>query len=223
MQVPVAFSLVEKWLSACERIKDGSGFETSFDDVTDILTGALLGVPVDEEWYLSEYSGVRQYLKMVPNASASTHYRKHGYFENRAPYRPDWRGKAIPTPFQSVRAVFEVIPCRRSIRLRFRRENFMPILANIVQATDIDSDWYRTRYPDADRAIQRGEYPSAAAHFAAVGYFQNFLPVEIDVEEAWYSARYPDVELGITSGKFANARHHFETVGYREGRVPRSP
>ena len=54
----------------------------------------LAKIKVDDEWYLTRYPDVRLAIDnhVVPNVAA--HYTRHGYFENRMPYRievdPEW-------------------------------------------------------------------------------------------------------------------------------------
>jgi hypothetical protein len=45
------------------------------------------GIMFDEEWYLGRYPDVMQAIQSGTVANAAAHYQKHGYFENRLPYR----------------------------------------------------------------------------------------------------------------------------------------
>jgi hypothetical protein len=50
------------------------------------LRPILEKVRVDEDWYLSRYPDVLNGLERGAVSSATEHYAKHGYFENRMPY-----------------------------------------------------------------------------------------------------------------------------------------
>ena len=91
-----------------------------------------------------------------------------------------------------------------------------PILAKIK----VDEDWYLKRYPDVQLAIDNNVVPSAAAHYARHGYFENRMPYRIEVDAAWYLQQYPDVGLAIEREEFSSAQEHFEIVGFAEGRFP---
>jgi hypothetical protein len=60
----------------------------------------LARIKIDENWYLDKYPDVLLAIEndVVPNAV--THYTKHGYFENRMPYRievdADWYLEEYP-------------------------------------------------------------------------------------------------------------------------------
>jgi hypothetical protein len=60
----------------------------------------LAKIKVDDDWYLRRYPDVQLAIDShtVPNASA--HYTRHGYFENRMPYRievdADWYLREYP-------------------------------------------------------------------------------------------------------------------------------
>ena len=50
------------------------------------LRSVLEKIYVDEDWYLDRYPDVLHGLETGAVSSASEHYSKHGYFENRMPY-----------------------------------------------------------------------------------------------------------------------------------------
>ena len=60
----------------------------------------LAKIKVDNDWYLKRYPDVQTAIAndLVPSANA--HYTRHGYFENRMPYRievvPDWYLQEYP-------------------------------------------------------------------------------------------------------------------------------
>jgi len=81
----------------------------------------LARIKIDENWYLDKYPDVLLAIEndVVPNAT--THYTKHGYFENRMPYRievdADWYLKEYPDigaaiergEFASAQDHFEIV------------------------------------------------------------------------------------------------------------------
>ena len=60
----------------------------SIGDFRKLLRVSLSGVPVDEAWYLSHVSGLRQDIQKGKFESATEHYIMHGYVEGRLPERP---------------------------------------------------------------------------------------------------------------------------------------
>lgn len=71
----------------------------------------LAKIKVDDEWYLERYPDVQLAIESDVVPSATVHYTRHGYFENRMPYRieadPDWYLQQYP-----------------DIRLAIQREEF---------------------------------------------------------------------------------------------------
>jgi len=81
----------------------------------------LAKIKVDDEWYLTRYPDVRLAIDnhVVPNVAA--HYTRHGYFENRMPYRiavdPEWYLQQYPDvglaiereEFSSAQEHFEIV------------------------------------------------------------------------------------------------------------------
>jgi len=91
-----------------------------------------------------------------------------------------------------------------------------PILAKIK----VDDDWYLSRYPDVQLAIDNDMVPSATAHYTRHGYFENRMPYRIEVDPEWYLREYPDIRLAIQREEFTSAQDHFEKIGFAEGRFP---
>ena len=60
----------------------------------------LAKIKVDDDWYLHRYPDVRLAIENGIVPSASTHYTRFGYFENRMPHRvevdPDWYLQEYP-------------------------------------------------------------------------------------------------------------------------------
>ncbi len=99
-------------------------------------------------------------------------------------------------------------------------DNFEAMVRKLLNAVDVDEDWYRRSYPDVDQAIREGVIKSAHEHFLASGYFEGRLPGEIEVDEEWYFTTYPDIASAAKAGEVGSAKQHFLTYGYAEGRQP---
>jgi hypothetical protein len=50
------------------------------------MQSIIENINVDEKWYLNKYPDVLLAIEEGAIPSASTHYTRHGYFENRLPY-----------------------------------------------------------------------------------------------------------------------------------------
>lgn len=61
---------------------------------------ALAKIKVDDTWYLERYPDVQLAIDNNVVPSAAAHYTRHGYFENRMPYRievdPEWYLQQYP-------------------------------------------------------------------------------------------------------------------------------
>jgi glycosyltransferase involved in cell wall biosynthesis len=82
-----------------------------------------------------------------------------------------------------------------------------------------DPDWYRTRYPEAVRAVAEGQYASLLEH-----YLCNETPLDFDpsprFSESYYLAQNPGLSESIGREGFRNGYAHFLAFGTREGRSP---
>jgi hypothetical protein len=90
----------------------GSEENTRFVEVNatrlrQLLTGFLLNVEVDEQWYIAAYDDVREAVRAGDMRSAREHYVTAGYFEDRWP-RPievdePWYLNAYPDVAEAIR------------------------------------------------------------------------------------------------------------------------
>ena len=82
-----------------------------------------------------------------------------------------------------------------------------------------DPDWYREHYPEAARAVGRGQYRSLLEH-----YLRNDRPTEFDpspwFSETHYLAENPGLAESIGPDGFRNGFAHFLAFGLHEGRSP---
>ncbi len=214
-----AFALVEKWLSQHKNPDTGRMIVT-YDDVLDVFKGLLVGIPVDQEWYVTEYPAVADFVRRYPTETPTTHFQKHGYFEMRRPFDSGWRGMDAPVPFNALQSRLRIIPARGRLWVDIDREEFVEFIKAILRAVPVDADWYCSTYPQAAKAIADGTFSTAAEHFAHLGYFDGLLPYSVIVEEDWYLSRYEHVRIGLQRGVATSAQDHFIKVGYSEGCRP---
>lgn len=79
----------------------------SYEEFIHIIQLYLVGVVVDEEWYLTRYPDVAESVRSGQVASARTHFVEHGYIEGRL-HRPiivdeQWYLEQYPDVAESVR------------------------------------------------------------------------------------------------------------------------
>jgi hypothetical protein len=113
-----------------------------------------------------------------------------------------------------------VVPSQKTTYLAVDRSYFATVLAPALSSVHVDENWYLSRFPDVAEAIGRGDFASAADHYAKVGFYEHRMPYEIDVDDEWYLESYPDVAAAVEKGTFPSGRAHFYLLGYREGRFP---
>ena len=113
-----------------------------------------------------------------------------------------------------------LLASRNSAYLAIDRDFLGALLAPTLATIYIDEAWYLSHSPDVADAIARGEFTSAADHFAKVGYFEHRMPYAIEVDEPWYLEAYSDISAAVQQGVFPSGKAHFYKDGYREGRFP---
>jgi hypothetical protein len=85
---------IKNLLPSIEIILDGdrepieAQFEMSLEDLRKVLRLGLSGIYVDESWYVTQVSGLRQDIQRGKFASIAEHYYVHGYIEGKLPERP---------------------------------------------------------------------------------------------------------------------------------------
>jgi|GEM_PF-530650 len=215
----VPFPLIDKWLNGAS-LPESSTVRFGFESYIPFLRRLLEPVPVDEQWYCSAYPGVAQAISRGVFRSSAHHFLAHGYFEGRLPFAADRDDLRQPPSFAEIRALTHVHPARDGLYVQMERAALMGIVRRLLLAVPVDEAWYRKTYQGVDRAIERGGFASAAAHYAEYGYTECRWPFEMIVDEAWYRSRYPDVAPLIAAGTVASAQAHFWRFGYREGRFP---
>jgi hypothetical protein len=107
MPVPPPVSRLLPSLAAAGPLADDAKVTLTMHEVRTLLEMALAGVEVDEEWYLRQYSDVRDGIVKGTGQSAATHYRHHGYLEGRLPADPpideDWYRASNPDVAAGIR------------------------------------------------------------------------------------------------------------------------
>jgi hypothetical protein len=61
--------------------------KATYEDMLRLIQALLVGIDVDEAWYLQQNEDVAQGIREGKIQSAKQHFLDHGYFEGRAPYR----------------------------------------------------------------------------------------------------------------------------------------
>ncbi len=58
----------------------------TYEDVARMIQALLIGIDVDEAWYLQQNEDVAQGIREGKIISAKQHFVDHGYFEGRTPF-----------------------------------------------------------------------------------------------------------------------------------------
>jgi glycosyltransferase involved in cell wall biosynthesis len=82
-----------------------------------------------------------------------------------------------------------------------------------------DADWYREQYPEAQRAVEAGQFRSLLEHYLCNDRATEFDPSPF-FSEAHYLAENPGLAESISPTGFRNGFAHFMAFGLQEGRSP---
>jgi hypothetical protein len=216
------FTTMEKWMAGC-AVAGSTRLVVTYDDVLDILKGFLAAIPVDEVWYCAQYPAVADYVGRVAGETATTHFRKHGYFEGRKPFEPGWRGLTEPVRFTELTPCLGVSPRHGRLMIDIERDEFINVIKKVLKAVPVDEAWYFANYPKTAALIKNGTFSSGIEHYAELGYFHGQLPFDIAVDDGWYTSRYDHVRIGLERGVAGSAKDHFIRLGYSEGCRPAPP
>jgi hypothetical protein len=216
------YALMDRWLTAC-TVPGTTRVRPSYDDVLDVLRAMIAIVPVNEEWYLTQYPDVVGFMSRLPDETATSHFRKHGYFNGRLPFADGWQGLRAPVRFTELTRNLRIVPARGMLYAEMEREDFLVMVRVLLRTLSVDELWYRKAYPEAANEIDATGIATAAEHYATSGYFKGWLPVDIDVDPDWYVARYGHVRNGLAAGVATSAKDHFLRIGYGEGCQPTPP
>ncbi len=79
----------------------------SYEDFVKILKKMIVGVEVDEDWYMRTYEDIAKAIRDGVVQSAQQHFVEDGYFEGRLPFPmpvdPRWYLQQYPDVADSVR------------------------------------------------------------------------------------------------------------------------
>ena len=79
----------------------------SYDDFLRLLKKMIVGIDVDEEWYLRTYEDIAEAVRSGAISSARHHFVEDGYFEGRLPFPigvdEQWYMSQYPDVGDSVR------------------------------------------------------------------------------------------------------------------------
>jgi hypothetical protein len=207
---------MQKWMTAW-ALPDSTRIRPPYDDVIDVLRSMISIVPVDEPWYWIEYPEFAHSAPETRDETATDHFRKHGYFRGFRPFAEGWQSLPQPVPFLDLVAQFHLVPVRGRLFVEIERDRFLAIVRQQLDLIAVDEAWYREAYPDAAGHIAAGRYDSAKGHYVATGYFDGYLPADVDVDEPWYVSRYAHVRTGLAEGAASSAKDHYLRIGYGEG------
>jgi len=216
------FAIMDQWLTAC-AVPGTTRVRPTYDDVLDVLRALLAVVPVDEPWYLTEYPDVVGFMARMPDETATSHFRKHGYFNGRLPFADGWQGLRAPVRFTELTRQLRIRPARGVLYAEMEREEFLAMVKVMLRTVSVDASWYCNAYPEAANEIEPTAAATAAEHYANRGYFKGFLPVDVEVDPEWYVGRYAHVRNGLAAGVATSAKDHFLRIGYGEGCRPTPP
>jgi hypothetical protein len=182
MQVIPSFAQMDKWLTK-HAVPSTDLVRLAYEDVIEVLGALLVGVPVDEAWYLAEYPVVRKFLSLTNGATAASHFQRHGYFEGRKPFSSGWEGRQEPFSFADFKAKLRPVLGRGRLAVEIERASFLDLIRQVLGSVSVDEAWYRLTYPASAEFIACGHFTCASSHFANVGYFEGYLPCAVSVDD----------------------------------------
>ena len=127
--------------------------------------------------------------------------------------------KYVP-PFEGIKTFVTFAAVKGELSITATYTQFTHMIRTLLEAIQVDEEWYLAQYPDVAEAIREGGIRSAREHFLNDGYFEGRAPFQIKVDETWYLEQNPGVAEFIARGDLQSAQQHFDEHGYREGRKP---
>ncbi len=80
------FDRIKAHLRINEAKARGRRANADYDDILRMIQALLVGIEVDEAWYLARNEDVARGIQEGKIISAKQHFLDHGYFEGRAPF-----------------------------------------------------------------------------------------------------------------------------------------
>ncbi len=101
------FERLKRHLSISQGQDDTIRVKAAYEDMVRLIQALLVGIEVDEAWYLQQNEDVAQGIREGRIISAKQHFLDHGYFEGRAPFQmavdEDWYLATNPDVAEQVR------------------------------------------------------------------------------------------------------------------------
>jgi hypothetical protein len=79
------FEVLKSYLTV-SKVKDELMVSCSYQKLIEMLRQVIIGVEVDDTWYLERYPDVAEAIKQGILQSARLHFVNDGYFEGRLPF-----------------------------------------------------------------------------------------------------------------------------------------
>jgi hypothetical protein len=80
-----AFEVLKSYLTV-SKIRDELMVSCSYENLIEMLRQVIIGVEVDERWYLERYLDVAEAIEQGMVQSPRLHFVNDGYFEGRLPF-----------------------------------------------------------------------------------------------------------------------------------------
>ncbi len=123
-------------------------------------------------------------------------------------------------PFETIKGLLNLTTARGKTRVDMTYEDAQELIRCLLDAIEVDEDFYLARNADVADGIQKGTIRSAQEHFVDHGYFEGRMPYHIEVDEDWYLQTHRDVAETLDKGDYTSGQDHFDGPGYPEGREP---
>src|SRR5690348_7143677 len=78
------FAVIKRKFSTV-TLKGEMRVNNSYQEILSIIKMLLLGIPIDEKWYLNKYPDVAEAVSAGTFKSGKHHFVEEGYFEGRQP------------------------------------------------------------------------------------------------------------------------------------------
>lgn len=80
-------------------------------------------------------------------------------------------------PFSALKRLIRLLSVKGQLKVDMNYDELLEIIKKLLQAVEVDEQWYRDTYSDVDEAIKAGAYRSAKQHFVENGYFEGLYAV----------------------------------------------
>lgn len=87
MQYLPPFERIKSQFRVSRPRNDTARANAANDDLVRLVQALLIGIEVDEAWYLEQHADVADGIRAGYIRSAKQHFLDHGYYEGRTPFR----------------------------------------------------------------------------------------------------------------------------------------